>query len=227
MLFGCQFKLTKKQEADLQQVCSFVVTIYVKYWFSCPSACLAPKNDLQMLKDIKEYERVNKNMAKVALKKILGHLWYLSEELVALGFFDDHLHPETRQKMVSALQNEGLEHTPKRVTLSSTDINLISEKELYHFVSSNTKRFFEIMNLPTSFLQKNVEFWSDDPEYKAAKDKVNSMRVVNDIAERGDALMEEFNKLITVNEEQKQYFLLVMKDFRKKYPNAKKSTLVS
>lgn len=165
-------------------------------------------------------------MAKVALKKILGHLWYLSEELVALGFFDDHLHLETKQKMASAIQNEGLEYTPKRVTLSSSDINLISEKELDNFVTSNTMRFFEIMNLPTGFLQKDVECWSDDPEYKAAKDVINSMRVVNDTAERGVALIEEFNMLITVNEEQKQYLLLVVNAFRKKYPNAKKSTLV-
>lgn len=227
MLFSRQFKLTKKEEANVQQVCAFVVTIYVKYWFSCPSACSAPKNDLQMLKDIKKYERVNKNVAKVALKKILGHLWYISEELVAFAFFDDQLNPEIRQRMASALQNDGLEHSPKRVTLSSTDINLISEKELDHFVTSNTMKFFEIMNIPSSFLQKSVELWSDDPEYKAAKDVVNSMRVINDIAERGVALIEEFNKLITVNEEQKQYLLLVVKDFRKKYPNAKKSTLVS
>lgn len=53
------------------------------------------------------------------------------------------------------------------------------------------------------------------------------MRVVNDIAERGVALIEEYNKLITINEEQKQYLLLVVKQHRQKYPNTKKSTLLA
>lgn len=52
------------------------------------------------------------------------------------------------------------------------------------------------------------------------------MRVVNDIAERGVALMEEYNKLHTNNEEQKQYLLLLVKDYRQKYPDSNKSTLL-
>jgi hypothetical protein len=47
------------------------------------------------------------------------------------------------------------------------------------------------------------------------------MRVVNDIAERGLALMEEYNKLYTTNEEQKQYLLLLVKQYRNKCPDTK------
>lgn len=53
------------------------------------------------------------------------------------------------------------------------------------------------------------------------------MRVVNDIAERGVALMDEYNKLHTTDEDQKQYLLLLLKQYRKKYPDSKKSTLLS
>lgn len=48
------------------------------------------------------------------------------------------------------------------------------------------------------------------------------MKVVNDIAERGVALMQEYNKLHTNNEEQK---LLLVKEYRQKYPDSNKSTL--
>ena len=48
-------------------------------------------------------------------------------------------------------------------------------------------------------------------DFKAAKKIVHSLRVVNDIAERGVALMEEYNKLMTTDEEQKQYLLLLVK----------------
>ena len=32
-------------------------------------------------------------------------------------------------------------------------------------------------------------------------------------------LMEEYNKLMTIDEEQKQYLLLLVKEYRKKYPD--------
>ena len=37
------------------------------------------------------------------------------------------------------------------------------------------------------------------------EDIVRQLRVVNDIAERGDALMQEFNVLLTEDEEQTQF----------------------
>jgi adenylate/nucleoside-diphosphate kinase len=49
---------------------------------------------------------------------------------------------------------------------------------------------------------------------------------VNDIAERGVALMNEYNKLHTNNEEQKQYLLLVVKEYRHRYPDRNKETLM-
>jgi hypothetical protein len=50
------------------------------------------------------------------------------------------------------------------------------------------------------------------------------MRVVYDTTEQGAALMEEYNKLHTTTEEQKQYLLLLVKQYRQKYPDTKKST---
>ena len=68
-------------------------------------------------------------------------------------------------------------------------------------------RCFQILGLPLTFLKNDVETWSEDTDYVAAKNIIHSLRVVNDIAERGIALMEEYNKLITTNEQQKQYLL--------------------
>ncbi|GBP51846.1 hypothetical protein EVAR_88551_1 [Eumeta japonica] len=54
---------------------------------------------------------------------------------------------------------------------------------------------------------KEPRLWEEDEDYKASREIVRSMRVVNDIAERGVALIEEFNKIITSDEEQKQFLL--------------------
>ncbi|CAB0016436.1 unnamed protein product, partial [Nesidiocoris tenuis] len=149
--------------------------------------------------------QVNEAIAEVALKKFSGHLWYLSEVLVAFAFFDENVPLETKTKMVQALENEGQEDTLRRITIDSRVIEMSS---LEDFVSQNTRKFFSITGLSPDFLEREVVTWESDPEYLHIKNIVSSMRVVNDIAERGIALMEEYNKLRTQNEEQKQYLLL-------------------
>lgn len=223
-LFKHQLKLTKKDEKAVREICIFTVMIYIKYWFQASTSQSAPRNDLQLLKDLKAFESVNKNLATIALKKILNHLWYLSEELVSLAFFDDELSVQEKKKMVEALKIEGTHDCLKRIHL---DMATIHEKNIENFVSSNSLKFFQVLGISSDFFYKDVETWNEDPDYIAAKNIVHSLRVVNDIAERGVALMEEYNKLITTNEEQKQYLLLLVKEYRKKYPNTNKSTLAS
>ena len=69
--------------------------------------------------------------------------------------------------------------------------------------------------------------WTEDEDYKSTRDSVRCMRVVNDIAERGVALMDEFNKLHTTDEEQKQFLLLVVKEYRQRYPDRSKKILAA
>lgn len=217
--------MTKKEEKAIREISLFTVVVYIKYWFEAGLAARAPTNDLQLLKDLVEYETFNPNLSRKASKKILGHLWYLSEELVALAFFDDKVPIETKREMVNALKKEGSEDPPKRIQL---DLEVVKQKDLDYFVSRNTLRFFKIMGFKTEYLEKDVpiEEWDQYDSYKKSKEIVKSMKVVNDIAERGVALMEEYNKLHTTNEEQKQYLLLLVKQYRQKYPNANKSTLL-
>jgi hypothetical protein len=165
----------------------------------------------------------NADIAKIALKKFEGHLWYLSEELIALAFFDDEVPLDTKCKMVSALDTPGIDNPLKRTIV---DMTAIQSKELENFVSSNTRRFFEITGLPFDFVTKDPSEWEQEPTYKAAKAAAQCLRVVNDIAERGVALMDEYNTLHTNNEEQKQFLLLVVKNYRQNHPDRNKSTLM-
>ena len=57
-------------------------------WFSVPCAASAPKSDLQFPKRLVNYKSVNLDIAKAVQKRFSNHLWYLSEELVGLSFFD-------------------------------------------------------------------------------------------------------------------------------------------
>ena len=54
---------------------------------------------------------------------------------------------------------------------------------------------------------------------------MKSLKVVNDVAERGVKLITDFNNLLTKDEEQKQYVLQVVHKCRKLYPDVSKHTL--
>jgi len=54
---------------------------------------------------------------------------------------------------------------------------------------------------------------------------INSLKIVNDTAERAVKLMEEYNSTLTLDEEQKQFILKCVQEHRKIYPDCKKSTL--
>ena len=48
----------------------------------------APRNDITFKQKLHKYAAINRNVAVGALQKLLGHLWYLSEELIGLAFFE-------------------------------------------------------------------------------------------------------------------------------------------
>ena len=77
----------------------------------------------------------------------------------------------------------------------------------------------------SSFTDVDPTEWKHLADYQAAVDYVNCLNVTNDFVERGVALMQEFNSAITKDEDQKQYLLQVVEQHRKKFPNAKKTTV--
>lgn len=184
-----QFKMTKREEKGIADVCLFTVILYIKAWFRAPSAPSAPRVDLDLIKEIDKYKEQNQAVSQIAMKKILGHLWYLSEELIALAFFDDEVTDDTKRLMVNALRVPGTEHPLKRIAVDPT---LVSIKNLQDFVTESSCRFFTITGLPSTFIDKDVALWSADADYQSVKDTVSHMRVVNDMAERGVALMDEY-----------------------------------
>ena len=76
-------------------------------------------------------------------------------------------------------------------------------------------------------MEKNSDTWQHCDDYREAIKVVNALTVTNDHAERGIALIQEYNHLLTNCKEQKQYLLQVVSDHRKQFPNCKKFTLTN
>ena len=181
----------------LKNVSLFVTCIYVRYWFQTPSATTAPRNDLALLYSLSLYP--HKTIADAAVTAFGRHLW-LAELLVGLSFFDNDVSVEEKRLMIASLMDkEGSDEPPKRIPLFSQP----STKVIHDFMTKSTRRLFRILNLPDAFLEVDPSEWTNHEDYTRSQAICRSIRVVNDLAERRVALIQQFNASITRNEEQK------------------------
>ena len=113
----------KQDDVDgLLEMCIFIILFYVKSSFDAPSAIKAPNQDLMLLQNLIESRKVNARVSQAASSKLLGHLWYISEDLAALSFFDDTVLSDVKLKMVHAItEREGAAIVRKRVYIKNSD----------------------------------------------------------------------------------------------------------
>lgn len=76
-MFASVFKLTSHQKSSVRYFCMFVVQFYVKAWFGCTNALAAPKQDLNFIKSINIYSKIDFDIFITILNKISKILWYL------------------------------------------------------------------------------------------------------------------------------------------------------
>ena len=78
--------------------------------------------------------------------------------------------------------------------------------------------FFRILSINNNFLSDDPETWVSNNSYLEAEAVVRELCVVNDTAERGVAPMQDYNCLLTKDEDQIQFALQVMKEHRSQFP---------
>lgn len=221
-LFRSQFKLKLSEEQGIFNFLLFVSDIYIQAWFEAHVSVTAPANDLQFLRQLSLYE--NSVVRQAAVVAFTRHLWYLSEVTVGLSFFDSNVEKHEKMQMVTNLhEKEGSEDPPQRLDTKFT----YTDQSLSSFVTTNTKAFFKILGLPDVYLSQSVDTWDECEEFTAAKRIVMALSVVNDPAERGVKLIQDFNAILTNDEEQKQFLLQAVQEHRTLFPDASKGTIIS
>ena len=213
-LFRSQVKLTKAEEKGIRDFTIFSVLIHLRAWLTAPIVSEAPYNDFQLMQQLLKYPQ--KAISAATSKKFGLHMWYLSEELAGLALFDSRLPVESKKLILAAMEEDAPDQPPKRPSLKS-DV-FLNEKGIEQFCNINSKRLFdkldiEIFSSPTE--------WDEEKTEEALK-VINGLAVVNDRAERGVALIQEFNKKLTKNEDQLQFLMQVVKDHRKNFATCTK-----
>jgi len=64
-------------------------------------------------------------------------------------------------------------------------------------VTSNIRKIFEILQLRDAFLNLSPEQWQENSDYVATTQIVSALIAVNDSAERGVKLVQEYNSSLT------------------------------
>lgn len=222
-IFRDEFGLSKNELTGLRQLCIFIIMLYLKAWFSSTFATAAANHDLEFLKNLIEYKQINAPISSATCEKMISHLWYLSDELAILSLFDDTVSYDVKKSIVEAVKTrEGTDVKARRFVIDQKNLHSIMQKNMSDFVSKKSLNLFEIFELPYDFLDTDINSWPTDESYKENKEYFTQLRVVNDVAERGVALVTEYNQCLTKNEEQFQYLLQSVKEHRKKYPTCNK-----
>ena len=190
---------------------------------TAPNAIESPLNDYRLMRQLLNYPHVA--FSSATSKKLGLHLWYLSEELVGLALFDSRLSNDERRQMVITMQDEAPEHPPKRSSVKSEAF--LGTAGLSQFCTANSKRLLANLSITDTLLMKDPAHWGEDESFKNALGLAKGFTVVNDRAERGVALIQDFNKTLTKDEEQLQFLLQVVSDHRRLFPDCTKETIIA
>lgn len=226
-MFQDQFTLTASEKRSVTDLSLFVSLVYGRYWNEAPLAERAPLNDANLFKLLEKYP--NKSVSNTACQALRRHLWYFSEHLIGLSLFDSRVTIETKREMVQNIMHK----PPKSKALKRLDGKTFDpHSSLQSFITQRTAILFDLLikngqEKSSIFLAKDPAEWPMDEVYVEMKEKARQMKVVNDCAERGIALISTFNSSITKDEQQKQYLLRVVDLHRKKIPVASKSGIFS
>ncbi|KAL4084348.1 hypothetical protein QTP88_028171 [Uroleucon formosanum] len=115
--------------------------------------------------------------------------------------------------MVEALKStQNNDDTIKKIVLSKEGIKTFIKKELYEFVSSETVNFFSKFKISADFIDFHPDSWKEREDYKKEINILTELSVTNDVAERGVKLIQEYNSILTKDENQKQFLLQVIQN---------------
>ena len=210
------FKLTKGEEKGIERFVKFGALVYSKAWVLAPQATEAAHQDLILWRALKSYSSEDKDISKEATKVLERHLWYLSEETVGLALFSKEVSLITKEEMVKAMQKKS--PSAVRKVRGNPEIINLKDVSLASFATEKSLQLLTKLKIGKSFLKIEPTAWNDNADFKCGLERVQTLKVVNDTAERGVKLFEEFNQLITKDEEEKQFLLQVVESNRKAVP---------
>ena len=182
-------------------------------------------NDLNLYKKLYAYRGIDQQLADEALVVVRRHGWYLTPEVAVFSLFSSKVSEDEKSRIASKLltyQNE----IPDDFKLGKPAFPAINEDtKLVDLMSPLSYKFFKILNIDPGWLQKDPKDWEADEHYQSAKDFVTTVKVTNDVAERGVKMATDYATLLTKDDRMRDMILQGVEKSRRNFPDFRKKTL--
>lgn len=141
----------------------------------------------------------------------------MTEETSVFSLFSDKVSNEEKKQVARKLQSfpfelkEGVPSFP--VVTKNTKLSSL--------IGKNSWLLFKALGIGSEWLSTSVKTWEQNEEYIKAKIFLKNIRVVNDVAERGVKLMQDFLLTLSKDEQNKQNILQSVESHRRSFSDFK------
>ena len=223
-MFQDQLGYSEEVREKLLRVVMYISLLYTRMWMSSVRPADAPSNDLQLYKDLLQYEEHDAEVAAVARAKLSNHKWYLTQELVPLALFSKHTTDEEKISIVSKIKSHP---KPSAFNLGRPKfpMNLSAETSLADLTGPQSHATLELLGINIENLLSPPSAWESNESFVEAKRVVDKLKVSNDVAERHVKMASDYSSKITADKDQRQCLFQMVEKHRKAYPGFKKKIL--
>ena len=146
-------------------------------------------------------------LAEEALVVLRRHGWFLVPEVVVFALFSDKTSLDEKSRIATRILSHGKDK-PGSYKLEKQKFPIINEStQLVDLVSPLSYKFFDILQIDCSWLEDDPESLKNNEDFSKAKEFVSTVKVTNDVAERGIKLASNYASILTGNEEMKSMIL--------------------
>ena len=179
--------------------------LYAPYWIDAPDAANAQLNDLQFVRNMAAFRRIDKELVDAVMSTWHGHEDFLIPEFSFLSLVGSKVGDEERRRIAENI----LKTTPPAffpIQASKPAVKITPTTQLHHLAQGSRVHLpFALLGVSTDFLRKDPDEWATDKQFERLKMFVDNFRVVNDCSERAVQMATDFNGKLTHDEVQRSY----------------------
>ena len=148
-----------------------------------------------MIKRLIQFKSVDEVLAETALKTMENHYWYLCGPVLLFALFSSLVSDEEKQNIAQKLLS--LEK-PTAIKFGKPEFpeEVGSDTVLSDLVTAESWRFFDCSKTDPGFLSLPVKEWKTNDQFKEAEKFVKTLKVTNDVAERGNMIIKMMMMMI-------------------------------
>ena len=225
LAFARQLNVDEETVECLKQFSAFLTTIYIPHFLASSVGVDAAVNDLNLHHKLSNLRSSHAQIADAALVVLRRHGWYLTPEVVIFSLFSDKISEDEKSRISCKLLTLR-SSKPESYKLQKPKFpNIDNQTKLFDLITSESFKFFDILGLEFDWLAMSPDKWEENESFKVAKNFVRTVKVVNDTAERGVKIAEDYATILTKDDAMRSMILQGVENNRSKYPDFKKITL--